>query len=125
MQAKYGDGIVNAWQADAVKEKICKTKLEKHGSKTYNNRAKAEDSCMKKYGVSCTSQVPAIRSKQQHRYVYNSISFDSMPEIAFYIWLNDVKSILGITFTYSPDIKLSYVHNDKTHFYMPDFKIED
>lgn len=55
MQAKYGAGIVNAWQVAAVKEKICKTKLENHGSKMYNNRAKAEESCLKKYGVKCTS----------------------------------------------------------------------
>ena len=125
MQAKYGAGIVNAWQAAAVKEKICKTKLENHGSKMYNNRSKAEESCLKKYGVKCTSQVPAIRSKQQHRYVYNGIAFDSMPEIAFYIWLNDVKDILNIDFAYSPNISFKYVHDGKTHLYFPDFKVED
>lgn len=77
MQAKYGAGVTNAWQASCVKEKICATKLEKHGSKTYNNRVKAEESCLKKYGVSCTSQAVAVRRKQQHRYVYNGITFDN------------------------------------------------
>ena len=46
-----------------------------------------------------------------------------MTEIAFWIWLNDVKGILDIDVEYSPDIKLEYAHHGKTHFYMPDFRI--
>ena len=53
------------------------------------------------------------------------MSFDSAPEVAFYIWLEDVKGILGIDFEHSPHVSFEYVHNGKKHIYMPDFRVGD
>lgn len=48
-QEKYGVD----WQisADAVKQKINNIKLKKYNNKNYNNRQRASDTCLKKYGV--------------------------------------------------------------------------
>lgn len=121
MEEKYGKGIINSFQAREVIEKLEKTKIKKYGSRTYNNRIKAEETCIEKYGVRCTSQVPEIRKKQQYRYTYNNISFDSQPEIALYIYLTDY----NIKFEYQPNIKFEYEFKNKKHFYYPDFKIEN
>lgn len=48
------------------------------------------------------------------------MNFDSIYEIAYYIWLTDHK----IEFTYEPDMKFKYVHNGKDHWYMPDFFVD-
>lgn len=53
------------------------------------------------------------------------MSFDSAPEIAFYIWLFDVKDILGLDFEYSPDVSFGYSYAGRRHFYMPDFRVFD
>ena len=83
-------------------------------------KQKSRESCLEKYGVNNVMSVPEIRKKTQHRYVYNSIAFDSAPEIAFYIYLTDKE----IPFEYQPNVKFEYTVNNKTHFYMPDFKVD-
>ena len=45
--------------------------------------------------------------------------FDSVPEIAFYIWLNDS----GIPFEYQPSDNFEFEFECRTHYYNPDFKI--
>lgn len=125
MEEKYGKGIINAFQVKSVIKKLEQTKIKKYGDKNYNNRIGAEKTCLKKYGVSSTSQILDIRHKQQFRYKYKGISFDSKPEIAFYIWLTDIKDILDIDFEYSPSKKFEYIFNDKKYFYIPDFRIEN
>jgi len=51
MEQMYGKGITNAFQSGAVIKKSEATKLSRYGSKTYNNRAKAEQTCLETYGV--------------------------------------------------------------------------
>lgn len=121
MEEKYGKGIINSFQVREVIEKLEKTKIKKYGSRTFNNRLKAEETCMKKYGFRCTSQVPEIRKKQQYKYTYNNITFDSKPEIALYIYLIDH----NIKFEYQPNIRYEYEFESKKHFYYPDFKVEN
>ena len=125
MEHKYGKGILNAFQAKEVIKQAQSTKLAKYGSKTFNNRRKSEVTCLEKYGVENISQVDHVRHKQSYRYTYNGMAFDSAPEIAFYIWLNDVKDIIDIDFEYSPPVKFEYFLLDKKHVYMPDFRIGD
>jgi len=66
-----------------------------------------------------------ILMKQQmnskKKYSFQEISFDSAPEIAFYIWLSDN----NIHFEYQPNITFEYEFEGKKHFYMPDFLVED
>jgi hypothetical protein len=125
MEKKYGKGIVNAFQAKSVIAKAEETKLRKYGNAKFNNSQKTSETCLKRYGVSNTSQVAEFRHKQQFRYTYNSITFDSKPEIAFYIWLKEVKDILNIDFEYSPDKVYEYTFDNKKYYYMPDFRIGD
>ena len=51
---------------------------------------------------------------------YKNEKFDSKWELAYYIWLKDHK----IKFTREP-LSFEYSYNNKTHYYIPDFKIED
>lgn len=60
------------------------------------------------------------------KYVYDDMRFDSMPEIAFYIWLTDN----GISFEYQPKISFEYefTASDGTSrktLYHPDFRVGD
>ena len=62
-----------------------------------------------------------IRVRSQMRYTYDNMHFDSLPEIAMYVWLKDNNK----QFEYQPDVKFEFVHDNVTHFYHPDFKIGD
>ena len=76
----------------------------------------------KRHGYDWPIQSPEIRHKMRKRYTYKSISFDSVPEIAYYIWLTDH----CIKFTYHPDIRLIYYDKKmRKHYYEPDFLLED
>ena len=48
------------------------------------------------------------------------MNFDSIYEIAFYIWLVDN----NIQFEYEPAISMQYIFDGKRHQYMPDFIVE-
>lgn len=86
---------------------------------------KAENTCLKKYGVKWAVQSNEVSKKVHRKYIYNQMYFDSKPEIAFYIWLSDVKNILDIDFEYQPNIVFQYCFDNKVHFYQPDFKVGD
>lgn len=49
------------WRAPDTTYKIASTKLQKYGSATYNNRMKAVDTCLKKYGVSHPSKLFLVK----------------------------------------------------------------
>ena len=119
-QENYGVDYV--LQSPEIREKIVKTNLTTYGHAVAFGFGTEEhkDVLKRKYGVEHVSQVPEIRKKTQHRYVYNSIAFDSAPEIAFYIYLTEN----NIPFEYQPDVKFEYSFENKLHFYMPDFKVD-
>lgn len=58
--------------------------------------------------------------KSGQRYKFQGRSFDSAPELSLFIYLTDK----NIPFEYQPAIKFSYKHDDKLHFFMPDFEID-
>ena len=141
---KYG---CHPSQTKEVKDKIVKTYeqtcLQKYGNKTWLHSDAAKkyflkkygcipaqhpdvkkhrvESSMKIYGCENPMQNHDVRVKQQQKYVFHDISFDSIPEIAYYIWLTDN----NISFEYQPNISLEYEYEGKKHVYMPDFKVED
>lgn len=78
---------------------------------------------LERYGTEFPAQVPMFRKSMRSKYSYAGISFDSCPEMAFYIWLSDVKDILDLDFEYSPDISFEYSYAGKRHVYIPDFRI--
>lgn len=75
---------------------------------------------LKKYGCEHPSQNRDVRLKQQSRYIYQGIHFDTAPEIALYIYCIDN----NIEFEYQPNTYFKYFYNDIEHRYFPDFLID-
>ena len=120
---KYGvDWVL---QNEEVKEKGIETSQKLYGcdypmqSESFKEKSRA--TMQKNYNVNAPAQCPEIRRKQQLRCKYNGMNFDSIYEIAYYIWLSDHR----IKFQYEPNVTFKYIYDDKEHFYMPDFKVED
>lgn len=59
--------------------------------------------------------------KNKKKYTFKNIKFDSVPELAYYIWLSDN----NISFEYQPNISFEYEYDGKTHIYYPDFKVNE
>ena len=109
---------------DQINERRKVTCKNKYGVESYSQTDQFKKQIIaqsqSKYNVDSPNQVPSVRLKQQKRYIYNGIGFDSKGEIAFYIWLVDHNFV----FNYSKNIKeISYVYNNKIHKYFPDFEI--
>lgn len=100
-----------------------KTCLEKYGREMFMPYGSDEfkQRMIEKYGVAHNSQVREIRLKQQSKYEYNGIKFDSGVEIAVYIYLTDNQ----IDFQYQPNVSFEYSFNGSTHLYYPDFKVNE
>ena len=122
-------------------EKINKTKHEKYGNdcfkiigkkasitkrnfskeRKHEIELKKQKTSFKNYGTKHPAQNVDLRRKCQKKYIYNNIHFDSFIEIAIYIWNKDH----NIQFEYQPNISFEYMHNGKTHKYIPDFRVEN
>lgn len=122
MQEKYG--VKSYFSSPDFQEKSAKTKELKYGNPNYRNLEKYEQTCLKKYGVRSTNQVPEIIKKQQQnnhkKYVFDDIIFDSKQELCFYVYCKDN----ALNISREPE-KLSYIFNGKEHFYIPDFLVEN
>lgn len=114
---KYG--VTHTSKLPENRQKARETNLRLHGSENYNNKEKARQTCLERYGTENPTQCHDIRVKEQSRYKYQNINFDSSWELALYIWLVDH----SIDFQYQPDTTFSYSYNGKTHVYHPDFLI--
>lgn len=143
IQKKYGTDITNIFQTVHVKEKIKQIKKEKYGDENYNNRNKAKETNLERYGVKWIVQdiekmetsrlrkigvkYPAqdkdickrIMSKWHFRYFYNNIFFDSKEEVAIFIWLNYKNE----KFEYHNGEFFEFIFNEKIYRYFPDFKV--
>ena len=125
IERKYGKGIRNVSQIDAVKQKKTKT-CKAHLGVEYALQSEIgqkhfQETCIETYGVPYPMQNYEIRKKAKSKYFYDNEWFDSAPEIAFYIWLKDNK----IEFEHEPSPGLTYVVDNKVHTYFPDFKVDD
>lgn len=144
---KYGETCYMKTKQFRAQSK--KSKLERHGDENWNNHEQAVETCLDRYGVESNFQteehkkllksrrVEISKKRRQTfrknygqdyapstKYNYDGMRFDSMPEIAFYIWLKDNK----ISFEYQPKISFEYefVARDGTTrktLYHPDFKV--
>lgn len=119
---KYG--VENPFAAEQVKEKIKNTLIERYGVenilKLPETIEKTKETNLERYGYEWSQQSDVIRKKQQYRYRYNNLTFDSSWEIAYYIWLIDN----NIKFEYQPGIHFEYIYEDKKHYYCPDFIVD-
>lgn len=114
-------GVEHTSKIKENRDKAKKTNLLRYGNENYNNLKQIRHTCLERYGVENPTQCHDIRVKQQKRYIYNEINFDSSWEIAYYIWLSDN----NIKFEYQPDILIKYKYKGKTYTYSPDFKVND
>ena len=120
---KYG--ATHPMASAICRQKYEATNMKKYGTKWHiASKTVKEKSAQKniaKLGVDNPWKCKAVQDKCRQRYRYDGQTFDSAPEIAFYIWLTDHH----ISFEYQPDVKLVYEHAGKKHFYVPDFKVGD
>ena len=133
-------------EKEQIIKKREQTLIQKYGvtNPTYlsNHNLKTQQTCLKKYGVKNPSQNKEIRDKQKQtslkkygktvfantlkgqqsrrsRYFYDNQSFDSKPEICFYLYCKD----------FNLNIKrcskaFEYKYNSKIYSYFPDFEID-
>ena len=108
-----------------VKRKQAATNIERYGyvssmqSKAVQEKARATNRA--KRSCDWPAQDRGVFLKQKKRYVYDGRSFDSKPEIAFYVWLKDI----GANFEYQPDAGFEYEFEGKVRKYFPDFRVND
>ena len=103
--------------------KTCKTKYTKklkYGNENWFNRNKAEQTCLKTYGVRHPMMLREVQKKCGAKKKYDGILFDSGWEIAYYIWLKDNHR----TFKYHPKMIKYYDNMGKERRYFPDFEVE-
>lgn len=114
-------GCKNPFQNEKIKLKIEKTKFKCYGNENFNNRNKAKQTCLNRYGVSSPVKTRNVILKLNKHYIYRNIAFPSSWELAFYIWLSDN----NIKFEYQPDLNLKYIDENthKERKYFPDFMI--
>lgn len=110
-------GVENPMQIKETVDKIKSTCKDRYGNENYKNSDKNRETRISKYGSYLSLE--AI-SKTHKKYIYNNIKFDSSWELAYYIWLKEH----NINFEYHTVI-LEYKVNDITHFYYPDFKVNN
>ena len=110
--ARYGE--TNPYKTKEVKEKIKLTKLERYNDENFNNREKAVNTSLAKYGCEYYHQF----SIDYHfrKYKYDNAYFDSLPELAVYLYctLNNIEIRRNT-------IRFKYSYMNKTHYCFPDF----
>jgi len=129
-------GVFNPSQSDDVRLKIEETNLKKFGfiypSMTNERRhkqkekmllegkaraLKAKDTNLKRYGVASSLQILTTQQKAKHNYYVENQYFDSLPELALYLYAKDHnENIIRLP------IKFEYKFKNKKHYYFPDFE---
>lgn len=140
---QYGKTIINSSQIPGVAQQVKQTKLERYGKngfdieklKTTNRekygvdftfsaeivKNKIKKTMFNKYGVDNPWKSHDVQKRIKKRYTYNNTSFDSMPEIACYIYLTEH----NISFIYQPTCPITYIINGKKYTTWPDFLVND
>lgn len=100
------------------------TSLKKYKKRTFfgstSFREKVKQTFLEKYGVEYYSQSEEARKHRRNQYRIKDQYFDSKLEVCFYIYCKDQNlNIQKCT------KKFEYVFKNKTHFYFPDFEIND
>ena len=126
---KYSEDIDNVFQATEVKNCLKKTWLEKYGVDNPTKNQKIKDKVMqsyhetsiKRYGTYWPIQNNEVFKRCKRKIHFDNVSFDSFPELAFYVWLKDH----DIKFEYQPNMSFKYECKGLMHTYYPDFLLVD
>lgn len=78
-----------------------------------------KQTCLEKYGVDWYSKTTEFNLKIRKKYYYNNIGFDSLPELAVYLYC--INNNINIK---RSDLKFEYIINNEIHYYFPDFEID-
>lgn len=110
----------NAARSSIVKEKIINTNLEKYGTKytlqADTVREKIKNTCMTLYGAPCALASSSFQKYRRSRFVANKLMFDSLPELALYLYASDHhEKIIRLPTTFK------FIFNNEEHTYYPDF----
>jgi len=125
---KKNTGYEHPFQNPKIQNKVKKYNNEKYGtdypleSKKYWEENKLSNPM---HNPDIVKKLIETRRKNGNisnskRIYYKNEKFDSKWELAYYIWLEDH----NIKFTREP-LSFEYSYDDKIHYYVPDFKIED
>ena len=112
-------GVTNPMKSKELSKKAYNTKYEKYGGK---NKYKIHltslqtETCMKKYGVPNYASSLEFHKNSRKLYLYDGITFDSKPELAYYIYCIDNH----MDISRCPE-SFEYFYNGKKHYYIPDF----
>ena len=121
-------------QTNEFKEKAKQTKLAKYGDENFSNKEKRKQTNLERYGTEHYSQTTECKEKVKntllehygvdripgYKYKYNNIYFDSLPELSFYLYY--LSNNIEIK---HEAIRFEYYFNGETHYYYPDFLVED
>lgn len=132
MWSRYGKKSYTQTEDYILKTK--QTNLEKYGyeyaSQSPEGKEKRRRSCQAEYGTNYYFQTKEFKEilKQRYgvyhcsrkRYKYNNETFDSFPELCFYVYniVNNKKII-------REPCKLVFIFEDKECNYIPDFQVDD
>lgn len=114
-------GCENPMSNESIRNKAKETMLKKYGYDCIFKRNKfretIEESFFNRTGKNLRDEIARHRKP---KYIYDDTWFDSLDELAFWIWNKD--NFFDIK---RPDIKFEYYYNNEKHFYYPDFQIDD
>ena len=120
---KYGE--TTPLKNEAVKQKIRETMLERYGVEYYPQldecTYKRKATCLQKYGVENYAQTSQFHQCARKLYAFNEQHFDSLPELAVYIYCIDHQ----IDICRNTTIKFKYEFDGSIHYYFPDFIINN
>jgi hypothetical protein len=122
LESKYGiDNISKISQT-----KVKNTKQNKYGSSSYNNRNKAKETMISKYGVENSQHISHLFNKQQisgyKLKKYNNLLYRGSYELDFIIFCEKNNILLEN----GPSIRYHYQEKNKTYhsdFYLPDYNL--
>ena len=124
-------GVENPAQCRQVKEKMKNTCIEKYGTANIAEipgvKQKKEQTCLARYGVNSYMKTDTFRQRsleatnsRPNRYKVGTEHFDSFPELCFYLYHKHNNDNIKRN-----KAGLPYIFENKTHYYFPDFSIND
>ena len=116
---KYG--VENFAKTLECREKAVSTMLNKYGRANLGQFGSQEnaEAMIRKYGVEHYSKTLDFHIKARKHYIYENFTFDSLPELAVWVYCIDN----NISIERNP-CSFEYIFENKSHKYFPDFKID-
>ena len=115
---KYG--VAHNWQSKECREKCKATTKERYGTSNGFQLPRTRRTIEKLYGVSHFSRPNEFAKRRKKKYYQDGIGFDSKDEIMVY----NFTRITGHSVELQPEDRFTYEARGKTHYYVPDFKID-